>query len=82
MVRAGVYYGAGPSEALACSDSRVLVAGGGTFADPAVAPPIHPSSVGKSPHWLAVFPQTGSFALTNQPVVPPRRARLGITRIR
>jgi thioredoxin reductase (NADPH) len=33
---AGVYYGAGPSEALACTDSRVVVVGGGNSAGQAV----------------------------------------------
>lgn len=33
---AGVYYGAGPSEALACTDSQVVVVGGGNSAGQAV----------------------------------------------
>jgi thioredoxin reductase (NADPH) len=32
LLGAGVYYGAGPSEALACTDSRVVVVGGGNSA--------------------------------------------------
>src|SRR5205807_691553 len=37
LLGAGVYYGAGPSEALACTDSRVVVVGGGNSAGQAVA---------------------------------------------
>jgi len=36
LLGAGVYYGAGPSEALACTDSRVVVVGGGNSAGQAV----------------------------------------------
>jgi thioredoxin reductase (NADPH) len=36
LLDAGVYYGAGPSEALACTDSRVVVVGGGNSAGQAV----------------------------------------------
>jgi thioredoxin reductase (NADPH) len=36
MLGAGVYYGAGPSEALACTDSQVVVVGGGNSAGQAV----------------------------------------------
>jgi thioredoxin reductase (NADPH) len=36
LVGAGVYYGAGPSEALACTDSQVVVVGGGNPAGQAV----------------------------------------------
>src|SRR5207244_4234157 len=36
LLGAGVYYGAGPSEALACTGSRVVVAGGGNSAGQAV----------------------------------------------
>jgi thioredoxin reductase (NADPH) len=36
LLGAGVYYGAGPSEALACTDSQVLVVGGGNSAGQAV----------------------------------------------
>src|SRR6266566_3535380 len=36
LLGAGVYYGAGPSEALACAGSRVVVAGGGNSAGQAV----------------------------------------------
>ena len=37
LLGAGVYYGAGPSEALACAGSRVVVVGGGNSAGQAVA---------------------------------------------
>jgi thioredoxin reductase (NADPH) len=37
LLGAGVYYGAGPSEALACTDSQVVVVGGGNSAGQAVA---------------------------------------------
>src|SRR5207253_3653436 len=37
LLGAGVYYGAGPSEALACTGSRVVVVGGGNSAGQAVA---------------------------------------------
>src|SRR4029077_10158284 len=37
LLDAGVYYGAGPSEALACTGSRVVVVGGGNSAGQAVA---------------------------------------------
>ena len=63
LLGAGVYYGAGPSEALACTDSQVVGASGGTFAGPGPA-----YSVGQSPDRLAAFPQTGRSAFTNQPV--------------
>jgi thioredoxin reductase (NADPH) len=36
LLGAGVYYGAGPSEALACTDSQVVVVGGGNSAGQAV----------------------------------------------
>jgi thioredoxin reductase (NADPH) len=36
LLGAGVYYGAGPSEALACTGSRVVVVGGGNSAGQAV----------------------------------------------
>src|SRR5258708_29407868 len=36
LLGAGVYYGAGPSEALACTDSGVVVVGGGNSAGQAV----------------------------------------------
>jgi thioredoxin reductase (NADPH) len=36
LLGAGVYYGAGPSEALACTDSQVVVIGGGNSAGQAV----------------------------------------------
>jgi thioredoxin reductase (NADPH) len=36
LLGAGVYYGAGPSEALACTGSQVVVAGGGDSAGQAV----------------------------------------------
>jgi thioredoxin reductase (NADPH) len=36
LLGVGVYYGAGPSEALACTDSRVVVVGGGNSAGQAV----------------------------------------------
>jgi thioredoxin reductase (NADPH) len=36
LLGAGVYYGAGPSEALACTNSRVVVVGGGNSAGQAV----------------------------------------------
>jgi thioredoxin reductase (NADPH) len=36
LLGAGVYYGAGPSEALACTDSRVVVVGSGNSAGQAV----------------------------------------------
>jgi thioredoxin reductase (NADPH) len=36
LLGAGVYYGAGPSEALACTGSRVIVVGGGNSAGQAV----------------------------------------------
>jgi thioredoxin reductase (NADPH) len=36
LLGAGVYYEAGPSEALACTDSRVVVVGGGNSAGQAV----------------------------------------------
>jgi thioredoxin reductase (NADPH) len=36
LLGAGVYYGAGPSEALACTDSRVVVVGGGNSSGQAV----------------------------------------------
>jgi thioredoxin reductase (NADPH) len=36
LLGAAVYYGAGPSEALACTDSRVVVVGGGNSAGQAV----------------------------------------------
>src|SRR5258707_11965681 len=36
LLGAGVYYGAGPSEALACTDSQVVVVGGGNSAGKAV----------------------------------------------
>ena len=36
LLGAGVYYGAGPSEALSCTDSRVVVVGGGNSAGQAV----------------------------------------------
>jgi len=36
MLGAGVYYGAGPSEALSCTRSRVVVVGGGNSAGQAV----------------------------------------------
>src|SRR5450756_1031759 len=37
LLGAGAYYGAGPSEALACTDSQVVVVGGGNSAGQAVA---------------------------------------------
>jgi thioredoxin reductase (NADPH) len=37
LLDAGVYYGAGPSEALACTGSQVVVVGGGNSAGQAVA---------------------------------------------
>jgi len=36
LLGAGVYYGAGPSEAMACTDSQVVVVGGGNSAGQAV----------------------------------------------
>ena len=36
LLGAGIYYGAGPSEALACTDSQVIVVGGGNSAGQAV----------------------------------------------
>jgi len=51
LLGAGVYYGAGPSEALACTDSQVVVVGGGNSAGPGGRPvlPVRPAGHAAGP---------------------------------
>jgi hypothetical protein len=51
LLGAGVYYEAGPSEALACTDSRVVVVGGGNSAGQAWSG--SPGTRGRSRCWSA-----------------------------